>query len=516
MDTLYIIKAAAIIAVLWLVYKLLLEKDTYFQVKRGYFLLGILTSFLLPFWHIYKVVQQHTMPVLPTIPELDMPQQTEPEKFVWLSMDNLVYVMAFVSGILLIKMLIDLYAVFRIIRSGNKIQLEDFCIVETRKKITPFSFGKYIVYNPDKFTPDEWQMILQHEKVHVKQRHTIDVLLSNVLVALQWYNPFAWLYRKAMNDNLEFIADQYAQKQAENPKVYQYLLLKTGINDPIPIMTTGIFKSNLKNRIIMLQKNQTKRIKMLKISILLPLLVMFLYGFNTVKVYENNVISNTTGIDKSFYIDKHTPEADLIRIINEVNKLAKNEKLEILKKVYDKGNLYFLKLKLVNGDDESTLSFSGDGGIKKFGIVVKNDHIKFLSYEGSVISKSGTGLYVMTPDKDKKSGYLTYKGKTYYYNKNKDAYTFYNKFGDEVDKKNSVALLNKLVSDLQSNFVSNLKFDNEKVLYYINGKKASKKEVEVLEADEIKSITVLKGKTAVQKYGKIAKNGVIEFKLKEK
>ncbi len=515
MDTLYIIKSAAIVAVLWLVYKLLLEKDTYFQVKRGYFLLGIFASFLLPFWHIYKVIKQNIV-ALPIFSQFELPQQSEAKKFIWLSVENLVYLIAFVSVLLLIKMLIDLYAVFRIIRSGNKIPFEDFILVETDKNITPFSFGKYIVYKPEKFTADEWQMILQHEKVHVKQFHTIDVLLSNILVALQWYNPFAWLYRKAMNDNLEFIADQYAQKQAENPKVYQYLLLKTGINDPIPIMTTAIFKSNLKNRIIMLQKNQTKRIKMLKLSILLPLLVVFLYGFNTEKVYEDNEISNTKGNDKLFYIDKHTPEADLTRIIKTLNQSAKNEKLEILKKVYDEGNLYFLKLKLVNGDDESTLSFSGDGGIKKFGIVVKNGLIKFLSYEGSIISKSGTGLYVITPDKDKKSGSLTFKGKTYYYNKNKEAYTFYNKFGDEVDKELSVALLNKLLANLQSNFVSNFKFDNEKVLYYINGKKVSKKDVEILQADKIKSITVLKGKTAVKKYGEKAINGVVEVKLKGK
>ena len=515
MDTLYIIKSAMIIAVLWLVYKLLLKKDTYFQVKRGYFLLGILASFLLPFWHIYKVVKQNIV-ALPIFSQFEFTQQTETEKFVWLSTDNLVYVMAFVSSILFIKMFIDLYAVFKIIRSGNKISLEDFILVETHKKITPFSFGKYIVYNPENFTPDEWQMILQHEKVHVKQRHTVDVLLSNILVALQWYNLFAWLYRKVMNDNLEFIADQQAQKQVENPKNYQYLLLKTSINDPIPIMSTGIFKSNLKNRIIMLQKKQTRSIKMLKISILIPLLIIFLYGFNTVKVYENNVISNTTGIDKSFYIDKHTPEADLIRIIKTVNQAAKNEKIEILKKVYDNNILYFLKLKLANGDDESTLSFSGDGGIKKFGIMVKNGHIKFLNYNGSIISKSGTGLYVITPDKDKISGYLRYKGETYFYNKNKDIFTFYNKFGDEVDKKISVALLNKLLSELQSNLVTNLKIDNEKYLFYINGKQVSKKDVEVLQADKIKSINVLKGKTAVQKYGEKAKNGVIEFKLKEK
>jgi hypothetical protein len=81
-------------------------------------------------------------------------------------------------------------------------------IYQVARKIKPFSFGNAIYINPRLHTEKEWQEIILHEYVHIRQRHTIDILLAELITILNWYNPFAWALRHSIRQNLEFIADQ--------------------------------------------------------------------------------------------------------------------------------------------------------------------------------------------------------------------------------------------------------------------------------------------------------------------
>jgi len=101
--------------------------------------------------------------------------------------------------------LISLRNVFT--KSQNK-QKDGFSFLKTTEDIAPFSFFKYIIFNPSLHNIHELDMILKHEKIHAKQYHTLDILLINLFVIFQWINPFSWFYKKSLQQNLEFIADQ--------------------------------------------------------------------------------------------------------------------------------------------------------------------------------------------------------------------------------------------------------------------------------------------------------------------
>jgi hypothetical protein len=82
-----------------------------------------------------------------------------------------------------------------------------FRIVELDDDKAPCSFGNNIFINPTKYEPDTFNQILLHEKIHIKQGHSLDLLIAELMLAFQWFNPFAWLYRKEVESNLEYLAD---------------------------------------------------------------------------------------------------------------------------------------------------------------------------------------------------------------------------------------------------------------------------------------------------------------------
>jgi beta-lactamase regulating signal transducer with metallopeptidase domain len=96
----------------------------------------------------------------------------------------------------------------------------DYKLIDTTENLAPFSYFKTIVYNSSLYNQQELDNILEHEKIHCDQNHTLDVLISRVFCIFFWFNPVVWLYQKAILQNLEFIADQQATLKIEDKKSY--------------------------------------------------------------------------------------------------------------------------------------------------------------------------------------------------------------------------------------------------------------------------------------------------------
>jgi len=563
MEPVYWLKASAVLSIVWLIYIVFLRNDTYFQVKRFYLLMGVWLSFLLPFWHIYKVVQVHFIPNDMAYPTVNIPVFEEKQEVSMLSLSNLSWLMLFIAGVLLLKIILDLWHLFSLIQSGTKEQHKDFVLVTINKDISPFSFGKYVVINPANFTDDEYKMILHHELVHIKQKHWIDILVANILSALQWYNPVAWFYRKSIDENLEFIADAQAQAAGKTPAEYQYLLLKTGTRLTAPVLSTSFYKSNLKKRIIMLQKSQTKRIKMLKISVLLPLLALFLYSFNTVEIMQN-------GQDKVYHIDKTTPKREIKKIEKEINAYCKEMSISIDNIKYQNGIIVSLKMKFneQDGTEINDVTFNGKKGIARITLVVNEQKIQLNPQEMNILNKPPYEIHAIKDIEEisstnnldgKTTGYIKFKNKMVFYIQNQSGIVYYDKFGNMLDEETS-AQINKVL-DIKNDHSSKLKkskkvylngkvyycninsgendidirdqygnpvvnntirekitkqiFDKKEPVYVLNGKIVSKKDFINIKPDKIESVRVLKGKKAVSKYGDKAQAGAIEFILKK-
>ena len=141
--------------------------------------------------------------------------------------------------------------------------------------------------------------ISPNEVVPLKdQWHTFDVLLTQCVLAIQWLNPFAWLYKKSLEQNLEFIADAGAQESLECKKTYQYTLLKTGFTQQQIAITNNFFHSPIKKRIMMLQKRKSRKTNQLKYVFIIPILALFLMNFNTEDVYVDKTMT-TNNLEKN-------------------------------------------------------------------------------------------------------------------------------------------------------------------------------------------------------------------------
>lgn len=275
----YLLKASGIVVILFLFYDIFLKNETFFKSIRGYFIIGLLIVLIIPLIEIPIYAKA-------IVSQINFTDYSEiaTSKDVAYSIDwQQVIFIIYATGVVFfsLKFLVQLISLGFLISKHPIVKHENYYFIETLKNVSPFSFFNIIVYNKNQFSINELQHIINHEKAHVKQWHSIDVILSHLLVITLWFNPFIWLYKKAVQQNLEFLADSYALKLTNNQKLYQLTLLKTSGANYCTEITNSFYNSLLKKRIIMLHKNRSTTKSQWKYALLLPILVVFIVTFNT-------------------------------------------------------------------------------------------------------------------------------------------------------------------------------------------------------------------------------------------
>ena len=307
----YLTKSSGLLLLFYLCY-LLLRKDNNFYIKRKYLLAGILTSAILPAIYLTRNVYIDAVPEAFNFVDSDAatPKILQEDHFSWSSFLLIIYF----SGVImmLFRLFIQLFSLFRIISEGRTEKIKKNILVEVQKEIAPFSFLNYIVFNPNLHSEKDLQHILKHEKVHTKQWHSADVILSNLNLVFQWFNPIAWLYNKSLQENLEFIADAEAVKSAASKKEYQKALVQISVKNFQPELTTNFYQSFIKKRIVMLNKNGNSRHTGWKIQLILPVLIAFMLVFN-VKTVAQIQNSTPTGYAQDSAKDKVQITATITR-----------------------------------------------------------------------------------------------------------------------------------------------------------------------------------------------------------
>jgi len=186
----------------------------------------------------------------------------------------------------LARFILQFWSVNKIINSREGKKTDSFSIIETDSNIAPFSFFNTIVYTKNMYTNEELEVILTHEKAHCTQYHTIDIIFSHILIALQWFNPFAWLYQKSIQQNLEFLADAATIHQNVSVSNYQNVLLKAITIQVQPnTITNNFHQSLIKKRIIMLHKKTSSK-QLWKLLLVIPLITGFIYSCSTETVVK--------------------------------------------------------------------------------------------------------------------------------------------------------------------------------------------------------------------------------------
>jgi beta-lactamase regulating signal transducer with metallopeptidase domain len=327
----YLIKSSGLIAVFYLAYHFLVRKETFFTSNRWFLIAGLFTSLLLPLFIIKKIIYVER----PKVNVADLVAYTPTssnipavETFDWMQLIWVSYIL--IAALLVIKIIFNFISLYRMLYQQQKIKNEQFILVDLNHEIAPFSFFNYIVYNSNLYSQEELQSILLHEKIHSQEFHSFDVMLAKLFSIVFWFNPFVWLYKKAIIQNLEYIADQKAVAQLQDPKVYQRALLKVVTNQNCLAITNNFYQSLIKKRIVMLNKNQSRQRNSWKYAVILPFLIAFilLFQIETVaQTKENKVPKVTYSVSSSFssILTKNTTNQE----IKELEKTFSGEKQKL-------------------------------------------------------------------------------------------------------------------------------------------------------------------------------------------
>src|SRR5579859_6071363 len=286
---LYLLKLSAAVSVTWLFYYGVLRPLTFYNWNRWYLLGYTLLSFLIPLIDIGPMVtagdpgqQPRYLSYIPAMGGYSRAVlPTARQSHAWDPWNFALFLLAAGMILLLIRVLIRWYSLTRVRKQARLISSHpDIRIYQVDRHITPFSFGNAVYINQRLHTEQEWEEIILHEYVHIRQRHTIDILLAELISILNWYNPFVWAIRYSIRQNLEFIADRKVLDNGVDKKGYQYHLLKVVGHQQYRIANNFNF-SSLKKRIVMMNKLRSARLHLLKLLFLLPLMAGILLAFRS-------------------------------------------------------------------------------------------------------------------------------------------------------------------------------------------------------------------------------------------
>ncbi len=187
-----------------------------------------------------------------------------------------------VAGFLL-HLLVGHFKAIYIIRKSKIQYLFSYLINITKKDVHPFSFFNKIVLSEKTLSSPDLEMIVSHEKIHVREKHTFDILFTEILFLFQWFNPFAWLIKGAIRDNLEYKTDDEIAKKY-NPQKYQLAMVALADKKGVAPFLNALNGSQLKNRIIMMKKKTGNKFAFVKQLIVLPLLAVLVMGLSNKEI----------------------------------------------------------------------------------------------------------------------------------------------------------------------------------------------------------------------------------------
>lgn len=289
----YILQVNAGLAVFYLLYRILVVKDTFFEVRRIFLLAALLLAFTYPAvslaeWlkdkqPLQAVIVDYTEFIVQVVA---LPSESATEKTVFTVENILLTIWIAGSLVLMFRFLVQLGAIIRLRILGKVQYVFDTRIIVLEKDKAPFSFFGWIFIDPCCYETKELQEILIHEKAHVRQGHSWDMLAGEILCIFFWFNPGAWLIRREIRQNLEFLADRGVLSSGCNRKDYQYHLLRLSNQSAAAQIINNFNVSQLKKRIMMMNKKRASRVGLIKYVVVLPVTGLLILAGNARTVAE--------------------------------------------------------------------------------------------------------------------------------------------------------------------------------------------------------------------------------------
>ena len=522
----YFLEVNIAIALFYLFYRLFFAGDTFWKTRRYYMLFSILLSFVYPFLSIENWLQkqepvQKLIVNYATLPEFTVTAVRETSIF---SLGNiLMAIYGLVVLILLVRFIIQLVSILSIRLHGTVKMVQNTRIIALEKEVTPFSFFGSVFMNPDLHNERETKEILAHELTHVRQGHSFDVLVSEVLTIILWLNPATWLLKREIRQNLEFLADNKVLESGFDSQTYQYHLLQLSYQTPEHKLGNKFNVSPLKKRIIMMNQKKSAKASLLKYSLIVPLALALVVSSNAQTVINKAKKALTTTTTKEV---KATEKKSMTAPAKSSGELT--DPVKVVENVEDEKTWDVVeKMPQYPGGEQEMMGYLGRN--IRYPVEAQKS-----GTQGKVIASfvvSSTGKVIHPEILRSVDPYL-----------DKEAIRVISTFpnfvpGEQNGKKVAVRYTLPVVFKLEGGATtpepsinsnenpiivvgygakkekSTLNFNNlpagANPLYIIDGKVATESEKKLLLPASIKAIDVLKDKSATSIYGEAGKNGVI-------
>ena len=287
----YFLKVNVAIVLFYAFYRLFFYKDTFFGWRRTALLCFFAVSAAVPLLNIQTwITEQEPMVAMAdlyasvVLPELTVGTEVAPTD--WKSILSEYANIAYwgIVALLMIRLIMQLAGIIHLACRCRKVQIGNTNIHLLPKADGPFSFFHWIFIHPSSHTEEEFNEILTHEQTHARQWHSIDVIISELVCIFCWCNPFAWLMKREIRTNLEYMADARVLENGYDSKTYQYHLLGLSHQKAAATIYNSFNVLPLKKRIKMMNKKRTKEIGRTKYLMFLPLaaLLMIVSNIETV------------------------------------------------------------------------------------------------------------------------------------------------------------------------------------------------------------------------------------------
>lgn len=292
----YLLKSGCYLIIFYLLFKLLMSGTTFFRFNRVTILAGIIGCMFLPL--IEFTTQEETFLTVPLqtiqgifVEQADgifwdtmfwvRPQVDETGNMQAINWCPIALGYVYLAGglFVLCRILLSFYRMFQLIRNGKRRSYGKYKLIVVSEPISSFCWGKYIVVSVSDYSQQSTDGILLHETMHLRYRHTLDLLCMQCLLILYWFNPAIWLLKRELQEVHEFEADNGVLNTGIDATRYQLLLVKKAVGTRLYSMANGFNHSKLKKRITMMLKKKSNPWARLKYLYVLPLAVIAVAAF---------------------------------------------------------------------------------------------------------------------------------------------------------------------------------------------------------------------------------------------
>ena len=497
----YILKSSVCLVLFYLFFRLLLSKETFHRFNRMALLGVLFFSLLIPCIEVTTRHQVEVQQAVLSIEQLLLMAELEATPanvgavqetptISWVQIVLLVYL----AGILFLacRNIYSLICLFRLVHSGKHEKLEKGgTLVVHNQEIAPFSWMKYIVISR-KDLEENGREILIHEMAHIHHRHLVDLLVADICIFFQWFNPGAWLLKQELQNIHEYEADETVINEGVNAKEYQLLLIKKAVGTRLYSMANSFNHSKLKKRITMMLKEKSNPWARLKYLYVLPLAAIAVTAFARPEISEKMEEISAVKVNDLAEIVQE-------KVLQDTVKVSKDEKKDalVVTGVKSKEEEEIVIFEVVEQMPEYP---GGMSALQKY----LSEKIAGSPMKGKAGGRVMVGFTVAETGKIKDVRVLQSDEASL----NQEAERIVSEMPDWIPgKQRGRPVPVKYTVPIR---FGNIRFaENKQPLIFADGKEISMDAMEKLDPSTIESFSVLKDSASIKVYGKRGANGVI-------